>query len=113
MSTPLQDQYISRVKESIETEAVFTKTEKNRERNIHSKIKAELKKYRDWNCIYQDRNEQWMKRLFSPNTCCTEKSIETEAVFTNIEMNNEWNVYFLQIRFVLKKVSRLKLYLPR
>ena len=24
-----------------------------------------LKKYQDWNCIYPDRNEQWMKQLFS------------------------------------------------
>ena len=41
------------------------------------------------------------------------KSIETEAVFTKIEMTNEWNINFpLNTRFV-KKLLRLKLYLPR
>ena len=29
---------------------------------ILSEFQAVLKKYQDWSCIYQDRNEQWMKR---------------------------------------------------
>ena len=62
---------------------------------IFFKIRAELKKYRDWSCIYQDRNEQRMKRWFSLKFELSWKSIETEAVFTKTEMNNEWNVDFL------------------
>ena len=81
---------------------------------IFVKIRAVLKKYRDWSCIYQERNEQWMKRWFSSSKyeLCW-KSIETEAVFTKREMNNEWNVDFLQNTSCVEKVSRLKLYLPR
>ena len=41
------------------------------------------------------------------------KSAEFESVFTKIEMNNEWNVYFFQNTRRVIKVSRLKLYLPR
>ena len=52
---------------SIETEAVFTKTEMNNEWNVD----------------------------FLQNTSCVDKSIETEAVFTKTEINNEWNVDFL------------------
>ena len=32
---------------------------------IFFKIQKGLKKYRDWSCIYQDSNEQSMKRSFS------------------------------------------------
>ena len=28
-------------------------------------IQSVFKKYQDWSCIYQDRNEQWMKHSFS------------------------------------------------
>ena len=34
---------------------------------IFFQIRAVLKKYRDWGCIYHDGNEQWMKRSFSSN----------------------------------------------
>ena len=63
-------------------------------------------------CIYQERNEQWMKRWFSLKYELCWKSIETEAVFTKREMNNEWNVDFLENTSCVEKVSRLKLYLP-
>ena len=129
---------------SIETEAVFTKTEMNNERNvdflqntkcvekvsrlklylprqkwtmneklIFFKIRGVLKKYRDWSCIYQDRNEQCTKRWFSSKYEVCWKSIETEAVFTTTEMNNERKVDFLQNTRCVEKVSRLKLYLSR
>ena len=39
------------------------------------------------------------------------KIIETEAVFTKPEMNNEWNVNFLLITSCSQKVTRLKLHL--
>ena len=29
--------------------------------SIQIKYKNVLKKYQDWSCNYQDRNEQWMK----------------------------------------------------
>ena len=35
-----------------------------------------------------------MKRSFSSKYEVPSKSIETEAIFTKREMNNEWNVYF-------------------
>ena len=129
---------------SIETEALFTKTEINNKCNvdflqnttcfgkvsrlklylprqkwtmnetlIFFKIRPVMKKYRDWSCIYQDRSEQWMKRWFSSNYELCWKSIETEAVFTKTEMNNEWNINFHQNTSCVGKVSRLKLYLPR
>ena len=79
---------------------------------IFFKIRAVLKKYQDWSCIYQDRSEQWMKRWFSSKNDLCWKSIETEAVFTKTEMNNEWNINFLQNLRCVEKVSRLKLYLP-
>ena len=58
-------------------------------------IRVVLKKYQDWSCIYQERNEQWMKRWFSSKYELCWKSIRTEAVFTKTEINNEWNVNFL------------------
>ena len=54
-----------------------------------------------------------MERWFSSKYELCWKSIETEAVFTKREMNNEWNVDFLQNTSCVEKVSRLKLYLPR
>ena len=80
---------------------------------IFFKIRTVLKKYRDWSCIYQDRNEQWRRRSFSLKYLLCRKSIETEAVFTKNEMNNEGDVHFLQNTSCAEKVSRLKLYLPR
>ena len=41
------------------------------------------------------------------------KIIETEVGFTKTEINNEWNVYFIQNKRCFKKLSRLNLYLPR
>ena len=48
---------------------------------IFFKIQDMIKKYRDWCCIYQDRNEQWMKHSFSlkykqriENTKCFQKN---------------------------------------
>ena len=81
---------------------------------IFFKIRGVLKKYPDESCIYQDRHEQWMKRWFLKKKyeLCW-KSIPTEAVFTKTEMNNEWNVDFLENTSCVEKVSRLKLYLPR
>ena len=32
---------------------------------IFFQIQGVLKKYQAWNCIYQDTNEKWMKRIFS------------------------------------------------
>ena len=72
-----------------------------------------FKKYRDWSCIYQDTNEQWRKRSFSSKYELYWKSIETEAVVTKTEINDEGNVHFLQNTSCVEKVSRLKLYLPR
>ena len=80
---------------------------------IFFKIRAVLKKYRDWSCIYQDRNGQWMKRSFSLKYEQWGESIEAEAIFAKIEMDNEWNVDFLQNTSCVEKESRLKLYLPR
>ena len=92
---------------SIETEAVFTKTEMNNEWNVDFLQNTScFKKYRDWSCIYQDRNEQWMKRWFSLKYELCLKSIETGAVFSKIEINNEWNVDFLQNTSCLDKVLR-------
>ena len=71
---------------------------------IFFKIRAVLTKYRDWSCIYQDRNEQWMKRWFSSKYELCWKSIETEAVFTKTEMNNEWNVDF-SLKYELSRKS--------
>ena len=81
---------------------------------IFFKIRGVLKKYPDESCIYQDRHEQWMKRWFflKKYELCW-KSIPTEAVFTKTEMNNEWNVDFLENTRPVEKVSRQKLYLPR
>ena len=44
---------------------------------------------------------------------CILENIYTEAVFTNIYMNNEWIVYFLQNTRCIQKGPRLKLYLLR
>ena len=80
---------------------------------IFYKIQAALKIYRDWSYIYQDRNEQWMKRSFSTKYKLRWKFIETEAIFTKTEMNTEWNVHFQQNTSCVENLSRLKLYLPR
>ena len=80
---------------------------------IFFKIRAVLKKYRDWSCIYQERNEQWMKRWFSSKYELCWQSIETEAVFPKREIKNEGDVDFLQNTSCVEKVSRLKLYFPR
>ena len=49
----------------IETEAVFTQTGMNNEWNVtFLRNKRCMKKVGDWSCIYQDKNEQWMKRYF-------------------------------------------------
>ena len=72
-----------------------------------------FKKYRNWSCLYQDGNEQWRKHKFSSKYDVCTKSIETEAVFTKMEMNNEGNINFLQNTTCVQKVSKLKLSLPR
>ena len=66
-----------------------------------SKIRCVSKKYRDWSCIYYGRNEQWMKRSFSSKYDVCPKSIDTEAVFTKTEMNNEW----LLLKKIMKPIS--------
>ena len=38
------------------------------------------------------------------------KSIETETVFMNKEMNNEWKFHYLQDTRSVQKVSRMKLF---
>ena len=42
-------------------------------------------KYRDWNCIYKDRNEQRMKRWFSSKYMVSSKSVENEVVPLDIQ----------------------------
>ena len=51
-----------------------------------------FKKYRDWSCIYQDRNEQAMKCQFSSKFESCSKYIETKAIFAKTKINNEWNI---------------------
>ena len=80
---------------------------------IFLKIRSVLKKYRVWNCSYQDRKEQWMKRWFSSKYDLCWKSIESETVLTKTERNNEWNINFPQNTICAEKVSSLKLFLPR
>ena len=63
---------------------------------IFFEIRAVLKKYRDWSCIYQERNEQWIKRWFSWKYELCWKSIETEAIFSKTKINHARNVNFLQ-----------------
>ena len=60
-------------------------------------------KYQDWICIYQNKNDQWLKHLFSLKYKVCWKNIKTEAAFTMIKMNNEWNVFSFKIQGVLKK----------
>ena len=54
-----------------------------------------------------------MKYYFFAKYELCSKSIETEAVFTETDMNNEWNINFLQNARCVQKVLWLKLYLPR
>ena len=51
---------------------------------IYFKIRTVLKKNPDGSYIYQDKNEQWMKRWFSSKYQLFWKSIETKSVFTKI-----------------------------
>ena len=80
---------------------------------IFFKIRGIFKMYQSRSCIYRDRNEQWMKRRFSSKYEVFSKCISLEAVFTETEMNNEWNVDFLQNTRYFQNVSVSKLYLPR
>ena len=80
---------------------------------IPFKIQGVSKYYQDWSCIYQNRNEQWMKHSFLSKYKVCPNSIKTEAVSTKTEMNNEWNIHFLQNTRCVQIVSRLKLYLPK
>ena len=50
---------------------------------------------------------EWNVDFFSKYERCL-KSIETEAVFTKTERNNEWNVSFQQNMNCVQKVLRLK-----
>ena len=82
---------------SIKLVAVFTKTEINSEWNIHVFQNTKcVRKYQDGSCIYRDRNEQRMKHSFSSKYKVCSKSIKMEAVLTKTEINNEWNINFLQ-----------------
>ena len=50
---------------SIDNQAVFTKTEINKEWNVNFlKNKDVIEKYQQSSCIYQDRNEQLTNRWF-------------------------------------------------
>ena len=42
--------------------------------------------------------------FFKTRRLCS-KSIETEAVFTKIKMNDEWNIHFLKTRVGLKSIK--------
>ena len=70
-------------------------------------------KYREWSCIYPDRSEQSIKHSFSLKYEAFLKSIASEGVFAEKEMNDEWNADFLQNMSCVWKVTKLKLYLPR
>ena len=48
---------------------------------------------------------------FLENTTYVKKGVESEVVFTKIEMNNKRLIFF-KIQGMFQKVSRLKLYLP-
>ena len=76
------------------------------------KIWALLKKNQHWNCICQDWNEQWIKRLFVSKYELCWKRINTEAVFARTEMIKEWNINLFQNMSCVEKKSTLKLYLP-
>ena len=54
-----------------------------------------------------------MKRRFSLKYEVFSEYISPEAVFTKTEMNNEWNVDFLQNTRYFQNISISKLYLPR
>ena len=78
---------------NIEIEAVFTKREMNNEWNVDFLLNTScVENYRDWSCIYPERNEQWVKRWFSSKYELCWKSIKTEAIFTKREINNKWNI---------------------
>ena len=48
--------------QDIKTEAVFTKTVMNNERNVNLLQNTRcVEKLSDWSCIYQDSTEQWRK----------------------------------------------------
>ena len=49
---------------------------------------------------------------FLENTTYVKKGVESEVVFTKIEMNNERLIFF-KIQGMFQKVSRLKVYLPK
>ncbi len=66
------------------------------ETSIFFEIQDVFKKYSDWNSNYPHRNEQWLKRPFSLKYKMCSKSIQTEILIIHAEMNNEWNVNFLQ-----------------
>ena len=53
-----------------------------------------------------------MKRSFTLKCELCSKSFDTEAIFTKTDINNEWNVNFLQNVGSVPKVLRPKLYLP-
>ena len=55
------------LRKSMEAEAVFTEIEIN-EMFIFFTIQAVWKKYDDWSCIYQERNEQEGSINFLQNT---------------------------------------------
>ena len=80
---------------------------------IFFKIQDVFLKCQGRSCIYQDRNEQWMKHSLSSEYELCSNSIKIEAVFTRRELNNEWNIDFLQKTRCVQIVTRQKLYLPR
>ena len=72
---------------------------------IFFKIRAVLKKYRDWSCIYQERNEQWMKRWFSSKYELCCKK-SIETEAVFMKINNEWKVDFpLNVKYVFKNIE--------
>ena len=80
---------------------------------IFIKIRHVLKMYRDWYCIFLEKNEHWMKFLFFSKYGQCPNCNKTEAIFTKSEMNNERNVHFPQNTSCVQKVSKLKMYLPK
>ena len=103
------------VLKSIEIEAVFTKIEINNEWNVNSLQNTRCVEKVSRQKLYLPKLKWTMNKTLILTKICAvlKKSIETEAVFTKIEMNNEWNVNSFQNTRCVEKVSRQKLYLPK
>ena len=94
-------QYILKYKvcsKSVETKAVFIKTEMNNEWNINFLRNTKLHSKRiETEAVYlktEMNNEQNIN--FLQNTKLHSKGVETDVVYLKTEMNTEWNINFLQ-----------------